>query len=141
MSREGARAARRRVPLLAVALVLLALVVLACVVTGWMTHVAIGHARDTCQGITPGTPLADARRVLAERNGATTLGTSTSTGPSGTSRSEQLGVLGDVVGWTCQLDLDTRGAVSRSIFSAWMVMDFHGRWDDVINQWIERHWL
>jgi hypothetical protein len=141
MSREGGRAAPRRVPLLAVALVLLALMLLGCLASGWITHAAVGHARETCDAITPGTPLVDARRVLAERDGATTMGTSTSTGPRGTARSEQIGVLGHVVGWTCQLDLDARGTVSRSIFSSWMVNDFHGRWDDGINQWLERHWL
>lgn len=137
-SREGTHRPGRRGPLLAGAIAVLVLVPLSCLASGVATRRSLAHARDTCSTISPGTPLLDARRSLADRDGAALMGTST----SALSHSELHGVLGHVVGWECQLDLDAGGGtVTRAQFLWWMVNDFHGRWDDRINLWIEAHLL
>jgi hypothetical protein len=97
------------------------------------------RAREVCGHVRPGIPLLDAEHDL-DGLGASYLG-GRLIRPGGPNTSYQYGRRGSVVSWECELEIDTTDHVTGTSFTAWLVMDFHGTWDDRASLWIERHWL
>lgn len=101
-----------------------------------VSSLGLAAARRTCASVVPGMPRDDVEALLERDAGASLLGWG---GPSGAPiASIELGVRGDVLSWSCRVDVDPEGRATGSEFHRWIAVDPHGEWDDPILDLIER---
>ena len=128
----------RRLALTAVGMLALCIVALGVLGVHGCRSELDGAAR-ACSDIRRGVLRADAARQLDDFHVADLGGRLA--GPGGPRLSYDYGVRGTFVSWECEIDVDPADRVMGTRLRSWLVMDFHGTWDDRAHDWIERHWL